>query len=213
MGQLEGMNVMNTDPVMNRFRSGRSRGAFTLIELIVVMTIISIMLTMAGFALRGTLESQRLSTSATRLAGDLASVGLKAVKENRTLEIRFLLEESDFKNDPRYRSYQVWAIDPLTGTAAAVTEKLKFDNGIVCLQDATRSNLLQHETPSSVSAGKVYGYALLANGSTDLSKGTSDRWCLTLVSERMLAKLPSGKLPADYRTLVINSHTGAVKVY
>ncbi len=207
------MNLMHTDMMVNSCRSARWRSAFTLIELLVVVTIIAIMLTMAGFALRGTLESQRLSTSATRLAGDLASVALRAVKENRTLEVRFLFEASDFKNDPRYRSYQMWAIDPLTGTASAVSEKLKFDNGIVGLQDTTHSNLLLHETPSSTSVSKVYGYALLANGSSDLSKGANDRWCLTLVSERVLAKLPSGKLPPDYRTLVINPHNGNVKVY
>lgn len=204
---------MMMHPIMKQGRPCRWHAAFTLIELLAVMSIMAIMLTMAGFALRGTVESQRLSTSATRLANDLAGVNLRAVKENRTLEIRLLLESSDFKNDPRYRSYQVWAIDPLTGKASAVSEKLKFDNGIIALQDSTRSNLLQHETPSSTSAGKIYGYALMANGSTDLSKGINDRWCLTLVSERVLAKLASGKLPPDYRTLVINPHTGAVKVY
>jgi uncharacterized protein (TIGR02596 family) len=158
--------------------------------------------------LRGPLQTQHLSGTATRLANELASASILAIKENKTLEVHFLAEDSEFKGTPRIRACQIYAINPAIGKCEPFGERWLLDDGVVVLDDPVFSSLLSHKTPSDFEGG----YALRPNGSTDLGKANTEHWCITLVSECNLP-LKGGVLPPDYRTLLISAHTAAVVVY
>ena len=178
-----------------------------------MVLIISILVSAGSMSITQSIQSQRLSSSATRLAGNLSAAAIQSVRENRTLEVHFLSLPSVFKNDKndlQVRAAQLFSIDPVTGKTAPIRELWQFDTGIIMLAGAPNifSNVLSQSTVSGFSGG----YSFRPNGSTDLGKAAADRWCLTLINERDLAKY-KGNLPPDYRTLVINASTGEVRVY
>ncbi len=205
-------------------RRDQPPAAFTLIEMLVVIVIIAILLSTGSLAFQGSLESQHLSGSAIRLANDLSAAALQAVKENRTLEVHFITAKGEFTKDKSLiRGYQVFAIDPTTGripTSATtglpipLQELQTLDKGIIISSDPTLSTVIKHRTLT----GTFSGYAMKPDGSTDLGKDSNDLakdspWCLTLITERSLAKYNGSTLPPDYRTVIINARTGVVRLY
>ena len=184
------------------------RRGFTLLELVFVLVVVSLLIASGSMVITGALQSQRLSASASRLANELAAAGIQAIRENRTLEVHCITEQSEFKGDLQVRSCQLYAIDPSTGKTSPIRERWPLDTGVVAIAGDVYSNVLSHSTLS----GFKGGYSLRPDGSTDLGNSPADRWCITLVNERDLAKVHGG-LPPDYRTLLINPATGLIKVY
>ena len=87
----------------------RSR-AFTLIELIIVITIIGIMMAFTVPAITGALKANKLSQSSDLLRSQLAYAQLQAQKENAPIQVRFFQY-----NDPslpgeteKFRAYQLF---------------------------------------------------------------------------------------------------------
>lgn len=77
--------------------SGRSRGGFTLVELMVVMAIIGLVVTTVSLSMEAILPGERLNTSIRELAADLMQVRTEAI--SRSMEFRM---EYDLDGD-RYR--------------------------------------------------------------------------------------------------------------
>lgn len=181
--------------------------AFTLVELIVVVAVAGMIMSLTVGSLNHSLQSQRLSASANRLAGEHAAAALQAVRENRSLEVRLLRHPLDVNPANRLRGVQIHGVEPTTGEALPIGEPIFFDPGVVIFENAVHSTLLNHRPPSSTEAG----YTLKASGTTDLDKNATDAWCLTLVLE---AEIKGQDQPPDnHRVLVINPHTTAVQLY
>lgn len=184
----------------------RRRG-FTLVELVMVITVAGLIMSLSIGGINHSLQSQRLSSSSTRLAGEHAAAALQAVRENKSLEVRFLRRSSDINPASMLRGVQIHAVEPTTGQATPVGEPIFLDPGVVILESDVHSTLLKHKS-ASIPDGY---YTLKASGTTDLGKNSTDRWCLTLALEEELKG--DGVAPVNHRVLIINPHTAAVQVY
>ncbi|MFN0078456.1 MAG: Verru_Chthon cassette protein D [Prosthecobacter sp.] len=178
--------------------------AFTLIETLVVVTLVALLLTLSINSLSGAINAQRLSTAAALLENDLRMTAILAVKENRPIYLRF----TQTGEPPQYRGWQLVGPDPATGTLQELSTPQKLPEGVVFLDHEDFSNILQLDPIAGY--GLFFGYT--RSGDTTLPKSTGSRWCLTLAEEARI--IPDAETPPkNYRTLVINAHTGSVAVY
>lgn len=181
--------------------------AFTLAEMLIVVSIISAILLLSIRNLRGTLQAQNLSAAATLLQNELRMTSILAVKENRAIYLRFLTATPADATSP-YRGWQLVALDPVTGLPTDLSAPQKLPSGIIFVDHADYSNILELEP--SLGPGLFFGFT--PSGDTTLPKNSTARWCLTLSEESKAAAKP-GRLPRNYRALVIDAYTGNVSVY
>ncbi|HEY1080881.1 MAG TPA: Verru_Chthon cassette protein D, partial [Prosthecobacter sp.] len=114
--------------------------AFTLIEMLVVVTIIVLLMAFATPALMRTLQSARLSSVGDSLVGAISEAQQVAYAQNVPVELRFFMHPSaDFTDSPALvRSYQLFKIVLVTegqGAAVNVTESLEPVGNLVKLPD------------------------------------------------------------------------------
>ena len=198
--------------------------AFSLLELLLVLTVASILMGMGAIALTGTLNAYRLSTSATQLKADIMYAAQLAQSKNRPVEIRFF-KHSYLKGgytDEEFRSYQFVEQDPDSGEFRAISALRFLDPGIVILPNKKYSTILAlpilDAKENETKIGKIgpfatrYKYIRMvfrADGSLALS---ADRqWAITLANGERGAK--NTMLPPGFRCLVVNPVTASVMVY
>jgi uncharacterized protein (TIGR02596 family) len=175
--------------------------------MLIVVSIISAILLLSIRNLRGTLQAQNLSAAATLLQNELRMTSLLAVKENRTIYLRFLSATPD-NPAPPYYGWQLVSLHPVTGLLTDLSAPQRLPAGILFIDHETYSNILKLEP--SHGPGLFFGFT--PSGDTTLPKTSPARWCLTLVEESKAAAKP-GALPKNYRALVIDAYTGNVSVY
>jgi uncharacterized protein (TIGR02596 family) len=193
---------------------GRCCG-FTLLEIVIVMAAVALLLTLGVSGFQGSMASQKLSTATVLLTNELARTSQVAVKENRTIHVRFL-RRSEMEVE-QYRGWIMLAANRTTGELEPLAEEQALPSGVVILNDGVFSNILQHVSV----AGQDLHLGFTPEGGTTLSVAAGSRWCLTLVLETDLARnssdpvgqAASTALPPNHRTLLVNAHTGAVTAY
>lgn len=194
--------------------------AFTLIELMLVVTIMGILLVLASASVSHVVAGQQLSSSTMRFTNELAYAAQLAARENRLIGVRFLKLPDEF--DPaaakQYRAWQLLAPDRTTGKWRPLGEAHRLDPSTVMLGHDIYSTLL-HETsfarPQDVDDEDTTPplFAFKPDGGTTLPKvATAPKWCVTLALASDLERTP-GRLPPNFRTLVLNAHTGAMTEY
>ena len=184
------------------FRRG---GGFTLLELVIVIAVMALLMTVGVGTFQRSMASQKLSTGTVLLANEFARVAQLAVKENRTIHVRFLRRaEQDVEG---YRAWTLLAADRSTGVLEPLAEEQRLPTGVVFLDDDTHSNILHHVSEY----GDDLPLGFKPKGGTTLPVTADSRWCLTLVLENDLKD--GVPLPPNHRTLLINAHTGAVTAY
>lgn len=177
---------------------------FTLLETTIVVALIAMLMTLAAGSLHGITMARRLTTAAAVFENDLRMTAMFAVKENRSIYLRF----KQTGDPPQYRDYQLIALDPVTGLLQELNAPQQLPDGIVFVDHADYSNILRL-TPAT-SPGLFLGFT--RSGGTTLPKAATDRWCLMLAEESKI--IPDAKKPPrNYRVIVINAHTGSVAVY
>lgn len=192
------------------------RGAFTLVETIVVVAIMALMIGVTAGMFSSGLNAQKLAATARTLAGDLKQAALLAAKEGHQVEVRFYrYAPVDAPGTPYFRAYQ---FAMLTGfdhsnkpQYSLLSEVKHFPVGIVLAPGAeytTLESLPEREKaagdPDFLPAYSIVSYQISPAGSTTLPRSPSP--VLTLVEERYAG----AKLPANYWSITIdpdNSHT------
>lgn len=185
-----------------------------------VVTIMGVLLVLATVSVGHVVAAQQLSSSSMRLTNELAYAAQLAAKENRLIGIRFLKlpDESDLGAAEQYRAWQLLAPDRTTGKWRPLGEAQRLDASTVMMAHDIYSTLL-HVT-SLAGPGDVDDedptpplFAFKPEGGTTLPKvPTAPKWCVTLALAVDLERTP-GSLPANFRTLVLNPHTGAITEY
>lgn len=209
--------------------------AFTLVELLIVMAIVAMLLALVGTSFRSTMKTQTLSSMATRLGNDLSFAAQWAAKENRPLEVRFYQFEDKLNPgvslaDSPFKGYQFLYTDPTTGKKTPIQDMSKMEGNVIIIGNKTTVHPKPEEftticntanggiktftaaTDPDVGLGdyKYFGFSIRPDGSTTL--GRTGKWSVTMVNDP--PKGATADLPAlDYRTVVINPFTTAVKIY
>lgn len=197
-------------PFTIRVKRGR---AFTLIEMLVVVTIIVLLLAFSTPALMRTMQSSRLSAAGDTLLGVISEAQQIAFAQNVPVELRFFKFQDEFKTSTGFRSYQMFKVTLVsegTGPAATVKESLvpasnliRIPESIVIVSDETLSPLLPGEgVTDTKEGGGTPGYSGVADAKYIAIRFMTDGSCRTVgTASGGLATLSYQTLPMSYLTL------------
>lgn len=201
---------------LSKMRGGLKAG-FTLIEMLVVVTIIVLLLAFSTPALMRTLQASRLSSSGDSLMGAISEAQQLAMSQNAPVEIRFFSYSGDFGSPSLFRSYQLFKISLTTegvGAAAKVKETtvpagnlIKLSEGIVVAANAELSPGLSGNQLSDVKDGGVTpGYSGVENAQYAAIRFLPDGSCrkvgaTTTVGALTGATLTFQTLPQSFFTI------------
>jgi uncharacterized protein (TIGR02596 family) len=200
--------------------TGNRRSAFTLVEVLMVVTIVAILLGFAGASFQGSLQSQSLAAVARQLAGDLEFAALLARKENRPVDVIFYkFTPGDTPGESAFRGYQFGILEGFDSQGAPkyrfLVEPKRFANGVVFSPSVDYTTLLSiPERPANMNGAGVpetstyISYQIRPDGITTLDPG--QKHTLTLIAGKDAAK---HELPPDFRTILINPVTARARVY
>lgn len=209
---------------MKRLSKGKSfPSAFTLVEMLMVITIIAILMGLAGASFQGSIKSQSLAASARQLGADLEFAALLARKENRPVDVLFYkFVPGDALGEPAFRGYQFGVLEGFDDTGAPqyrfLVEPKRFTTGVIFAPKPEHTTLLSlPEKPVNMQsvglpeAAKYISYQIRPDGSTTLD--AAQHHALTLVLENDADTAEGGGLPPDFRTILINPVTARARVY
>lgn len=210
---------MKCNTSISHKRTASSGAAFTLVELLVVVTIMGLLITMVAMTLPGSLASQRLSAAARQLSADLNHATLLARKENCPVEVRFYMMEPLMPpGEVACRGYQVGLVTGWDAqgqpTVTLESEMQRLPDDVVVMPDATYNTLhgkKVHENEDEHAGGGAPYVSYFINGDGTTTLPAQQRAVFTLVRETSRGTPTS--LPADYRSVVIDPQTHLSRVY
>ncbi|MFT5405100.1 MAG: hypothetical protein ACI9DF_003947 [Verrucomicrobiales bacterium] len=210
--------------------SRKDNRAFTLIELIIVITIIGIMMAFTVPAITGALKANKLTQSADLLRSQLAYAQLQAQKVNSPIQVRFFQYKDP--NSPgavdKFRAYQLFrrsASDKSGVNAGSVNQNVetmepigplrKLPEPIVFADSERISTLLslpksRGEVPYKRNRpldAQFVAFDFEPTGSTNL--GAAKQWYVTLIDER---KERGAEIPDNFATVQIDPFTGSIRL-
>ncbi len=212
-----------------RLSPSRSR-AFTLIELIIVITIIGIMMAFTVPAITGALKANKLTQSADLLRSQLAFAQLQAQKENAPIQVRiFQYKDPTLPGDEdKFRAYQFFrysAFDRSDRNAGSVNQNVESMEPIsplrklpppIVFADSDRiSTLLSLQKSRGTVPYKrnrpldaqYVAFDFTPSGSTNL--GAAKQWYVTLVDEK---KEKGAEIPDNFATVQLDPFTGSIRL-
>lgn len=206
---------------VKRWRSTRHPAAFTLVEVLVTVTIVVMLFAAAAAGAKKSWASQELKASAIRLSHDLALASQTAVKLNQPVQVRFYKYEGldNASGTPQFQSYQMVVRDPRSGVVRPLLERQSFEGPTVLSSFPRFSSLVSktekrdREKDPDLAIGN-YEYASVEfrpNGRTNLDPAAKQKWTLTLIPPAWTDRI--GELPPDFQTLSIEPLTGAVRMW
>lgn len=226
---------------MNHLNTPRPTGGFSLIELIVVITIIVII---AGFtvpAATSIMKGSQLTTAAQVVQDQLSVARQTAMSRNRPVEVRFYRfgdpeipgEEAAKPRSGRFRALQVFEVSE-AGGATAVSKVYRMPGAIVMDGGSSSklSSLLSEdggwkerdassdakapELPRVKRSYQYFAFQFRPDGSTNLSPvKQGGGWFVTVLSSSEPGDKKEGRdtPPANFFTLQIDPVSGTVKTF
>lgn len=191
--------------------------AFSLLELLVVMTILVILMATAGPALNSVMDGGRVTQAATTTVNQLTLGRLKAIAENRTIGVRFIRTNSTAS----YDRIQLVSIDP-AGRATGAEKVALLPDGAVIAKSANLSSLLNTglspertaasgTDPSIPNLGIAYRYIQFTfrpRGNTD--RDITQKWFATVLLRR---NDNSDTPPSNFVTIQVDPVNGGLQIY
>lgn len=207
--------------------------AFTLIELLLVMVVISILMSIAAPAVSSMMRGSKLTQSGQLVSDQFGYARQTALSKGRPVEVRFYrFVDLDAQENPpgKYRALQLFEVLE-DGTYVPLTRVFTFaGSSIIMDSGSTLSTLIGNasgtSTPPTRSTGSALKYEIprvglnyeaaafrfQPDGSTNLTRqSASTQWCVTLhdVSKGDNLTTP----PPNFVTLQIKSLNGKVKIW
>ena len=212
---------------MSGFLPPRRPTAFTLIEMIVVITIVLILVSVLAPVATSIQTSTRLTSTGQLIEAQLNLARTSAIARNRVVEVRFYkLPVRDNTNSVEYCAMQLYVRDEQNASTQAMTALQQFPSPMVLESNLQQfapllvgststvtslppSSNLPTVFPAYGSAAWNYvGFAYKTDGSTDLAltaSGTDTWFCMA----RVLRDVPaSGQPPKNYYIVQVDPVTG-----
>lgn len=217
-----------------------ARSAFTLIEILVVLTIISIIMFFTVPNMGEIIQGSKLTQAGDQLKYDLGLAQQTAVKDNQTVEVRFYQyrqpEQPSGAALNTYTAYQMFSLipdstkpsDPKAERILSPIGKIKkLPIGVIIPQNETWSTLVTNssiangtqEVPGLIPTEKqtvatYRSFQINPDGSTNLDTSGIDQWFVTLLDssevERAGGNLDS-LAPKNYICLQVDPFNGGTR--
>ncbi len=231
------MNTHRFPSPLRRRLAPAQECAFTLIELVVVITIMAILMVFSVPAINQAMGANRLTGEGNRIVQELAKAQGEAQRTNRPVQVRFYAydDPSIPGSESLYRAMQVFRyagsdlnVDRYTpenedGSSLEPVDKLvKFQDPIIMTSNATYTSLMNAgEHQGTVNWGnnntlqaRFIAFDFLGNGSTNLSGelfAGRQYVFLTLVDEKHDPQ--TGGSPNNFVCIQIDRFNGSVRQY
>ena len=209
---------------MRLFRPG-ARVAFTLIELMVVMTIIVILLVLAVPAFNSIGKASSLTNGATAVADELKLARQIATARNRKVTMRLYKLKGEVGATQEYRAVRLFMVDDKGVLSPAASIK-RLPPGIIMVSTDNFSTLLgtSNPPPNGINTENLPDapdtpfkqIEFLPTGGTSLAQAGAqsgaDKWFVTVKAETA----PAGKagMPApNFVTVMLDPVTGRVRTF
>ena len=216
------------------FRPLRQLSAFSLVELLIVIAIITIMASLMGPTLNSALRGTALTQGTDKVIGVLSLAHQTALTKAQTVEVRFYsyVDPETPGDTGQGHAIQALSIDDL-GTATPLMKAQSLPQTVVMTTNVFNSqsgnnsqsastllgltNSLSTNSISIPRVGTNYTYAgfqFYRSGATslaNLSQGTN--WGVTMVNAADLLGAKGSKLPLNYTTVVVDPFNGSLKTY
>ena len=213
------------------------RRAFSLIELVIVISVIVIIAAFTIPAMNTILKGSQLTQGSNLLVGQLNFARQQALSRNRVIEVRFYrypdpeIPGEDITNlkTGKFRALQLFQILP-TGVAIPVDKAQTLPGGVIFSYSDTDglSSLIDLPTglkpkrpgiddkaaprlPRGVDLNYEYvSFRFLQDGSTD--RNPTGKWFITVIGINDILEGPT-KPPPNFFTVQIDPVSGVTKIY
>jgi uncharacterized protein (TIGR02596 family) len=205
--------------------------AFTLIEILLVVTIMGVMLTAAGGLSSDIADSMSFREAIQQVKGQMESARQTAITTNRSVSVRIIQGEDEFGevvwngvqlgfteciSDPDAAGYATPVAGSYEPGFKAMDTIDRLPAGFVFHDNTTFSTLLSQPeglgsgmmTDASGKQREYVSFAFLPEGRCTLP--SEEKWTLTMVRQRHLS---ADTLPIDYAAIQIDARTARCRIY
>lgn len=216
------------------FRIGSSKkNAFTLIEILVVVAIMTVLLTLAASSASRMLETINMREAIQSIQSQFENARQTASTQNKVILVRIYKEKNEFEgeedqwraiefgvpnlslnpDDPNFQNPEIAGYEPDIKPLTPIT---RLPSGYIFHPSSTYSSLLTNHAALQVGnsmdpSGRTreyYGFIILPDNRTNLP--ATENWTLTIVKE---TDFKSSGLSKNYATLELDPSTARVRVY
>lgn len=206
--------------------------AFSMIEILVVVGIMSMLIVMGGPTMTAMFSSSKVGQASQHLANFLQIAHQTAIKENLAVEVRFYKYEN--KNTPQkddfYQAYRMFRLKPNSGKiggdldlqAEGIEPLQKMPGNCYITEANGMSTLLtgnvinnSEENVRGIESGKrvtapYKGFVIRPDGSLNLP--LTGKWFLTVLAKETHSK-GNELTPENYVCILVNPANGELKQY
>ncbi len=211
-------------------RPARAHRGFTMIELLVVLSIMAILAALAVPSFRSVVQNYQLKDSGNRVIGFISQSRQWALSKNQEVEVRFYKDAKNGRYDSLVSvadtgtstSSVQWLSKPyyLPAGVAFNVSNTAYSPLITSISTGTATPNSPYAvsadsnsaTPSSLQGESYVAFRFRPDGSTDLDPGANaNAWCITLTS---LDSAAGTSTPAnDFVTILVDPVMGRTRLY
>lgn len=212
----------------------RHNHAFTLVEMLTVMAVMTILITLVAPAATSILRGNNLTQSGEMVSDQIVLARQAALTGNRPVQVRFYqlpvpsADNSGFNYCAIqcFRTEQNGKVTPLTKLQALRTNVVfapDFKHSTILAPPTSVATIIGKEKLPSYSIGSYssqewnyVGFQFLSNGSTDLDPTNQEvvgagGWFITMVEANV--KMPTDRPPTNFYTLRVEPLDGHVRLF
>lgn len=225
--QVRGRQIDGPKHEMSR-RPNRRLSGFTLMEMLVVLTVIGILFAFSAPQLFSLLQSSSLSSAGSLVLNKLTQAQQMALSKNIDVEVRFFTftDEVQAAFEDEIRGFQFFEYNE-EGDSIPVSQFFRVQAPVIISNNSKLSTLLQpggggtsptqgtYEIPLGAGQGRqsasFVSFRFRPDGSTDLPGRASgnNTWFISLVKEGS----DQGGVPDNFYTIQIDPYNGKITEY